>query len=99
MKYTPDKTAINVSVNQVLLNDEKKIKVVVSDKGKGVDESLLEDIFEPFFRANKSRDKTTSGYGLGLALAKRQIEAVNGSICAKGNKPNGLMFEIILPLA
>jgi two-component system OmpR family sensor kinase len=68
----------------------------VLDTGPGVSEKELAGLFTPFFRAAES--VRTEGYGLGLAIARRSIQAHGGSIDAR-NRPNGgLMVQIDLPL-
>jgi PAS domain S-box-containing protein len=71
---------------------EDAIQVEISDTGEGVDDMLLEKIFQPFI-TTKSK-----GTGLGLAISKRIIEQHGGSISA-GNKPGGgVIFYISLPV-
>jgi len=108
MKYTPAGTPINVEFHEDKTVSPSNIVIHISDNGKGIGENYLEEIFEPFFRVNPARDhaseghasdnKITGGYGLGLALSKRQVEAVGGSIYAKNNIPQGLLFIITLPV-
>ncbi|MDS4019273.1 MAG: ATP-binding protein, partial [Candidatus Competibacter sp.] len=58
--------------------------------------SDLQAVFEPFFRAGAG--VKTTGFGLGLAIARRAVEAHGGSIRAL-NRPNGgLRVEIVLPV-
>jgi two-component system sensor histidine kinase PfeS len=98
MKYTPVGTPVVVCLSIVTENHEPHIKIEISDQGEGIEDMYLQEIFEPFFRVNKARDKNTEGYGLGLALSKRQIEVIRGSVVAKQNHPQGLTFLIVLPL-
>ena len=65
--------------------------VTVADRGPGIDPQYLERIFEPYF------SKRPDGMGLGLAMARRIIEAHNGSISARNNEGGGASFEIRLP--
>jgi signal transduction histidine kinase len=65
--------------------------VTVADRGPGIDPQYLERIFEPYF------SKRPDGMGLGLAMARRIIEAHNGSITARNNEGGGASFEIRLP--
>ena len=99
MKYTCVGTKIEISMKNIV-DDEVQplVKIRICDWGDGIKEEYLEEIFEPFFRVDTARDKTTSGYGLGLALTKRQIEAVRGNIYAHHNAPSGLCFTIMLPV-
>ncbi len=57
-----------------------EITISVQDFGSGIPEQELPFIFEPFYRVDKSRSKKTGGYGLGMSLSKRIMEAHQGSI-------------------
>lgn len=83
LKYTPKESGVLVQLTQ----QENSFKISVIDGGAGVPESLLSDIFKPFFRVDKSHvshviSRNSGGFGLGLALAQRQIKAVGGDIVA-----------------
>jgi len=67
------------------------IAMTVTDQGPGIDPSCIERIFEPYF------SKRPDGMGLGLAMARRIVEAHNGSITARNNQGGGACFEILLP--
>jgi two-component system sensor histidine kinase BaeS len=54
-------------------------------------------IFEPFYRTDKSRNRKTGGYGLGLSLCKTIIEAHGGTIDVQSNTGKGAMFSLHLP--
>ena len=58
-------------------------------------ESLIQ-IFDPFYRVEKDRGRTSGGVGLGLAIAKRAVELHHGLIRASNQRP-GLLVEIDLP--
>jgi len=68
----------------------------VMDQGPGVPEQDLDKLFTPFFRSDDA--PSAEGYGLGLAIAKRSIEAHAGCIRAENRPTGGLMVEIALPL-
>ncbi len=57
----------------------------MSDDGPGIPESDRASLFEPFFRVDRSRARSTGGYGLGLSIAKRIVEAHSGLIAAENN--------------
>ncbi len=65
--------------------------ITVADQGPGIDPGFLERIFEPYF------SKRPDGMGLGLAMARRIIEAHSGSITVKNRDSGGACFEIRLP--
>ncbi|HEX6101145.1 MAG TPA: HAMP domain-containing sensor histidine kinase [Thermoanaerobaculia bacterium] len=69
----------------------------VRDDGPGIPPDDLTSLFEPFFRVNRSRSKTTAGYGLGLSICKRIVEAHGGTIAAENNVGRGATFSVLLP--
>jgi len=81
----------------VLESSPSNYTVMVSDQGPGVADQWLTQIFEPFFRVPGQTPSCPHGYGLGLALALRQINAVGGSMLALNNPDGGLTVEIQLP--
>ncbi len=71
----------------------------VSDDGPGVDSEQLENIFQPFVRTDAGRSRATGGVGLGLAIAKRCMEAHGGGVgAAQGPGGKGLSITLWLPL-
>ena len=94
MKYTPEQAATTVC----LTVEGHVAKLEIKDQGPGVKDKYLKDIFKPFFRTENARGRDSGGYGLGLALAQRQIQAVGGSISASNCHPNGLCVTTLLPL-
>jgi len=65
----------------------------IIDQGPGVPEQWLERIFLPFERLSEDR----AGYGLGLALAQRQVRAIGGRLAARNDEQGGLCMGIWLP--
>lgn len=91
-KYSDNHQAI------VLLEiQEKRIMIAISDKGKGIDESELKSIFQPFYRIDES--KANEGFGLGLSLAERIIKLHKGFIEVTSQPNIGTRFLIFLPAA
>jgi two-component system sensor histidine kinase PfeS len=92
LKYSPVGKPITISIQRRV----SSLVINIIDQGKGVPDELLERIFQPFFRVEQSRDKRPEGFGLGLALARRQLEAMSGTLTATNLKP-GLQMTITLP--
>lgn len=89
--YGKENIAISLSVKN------KKIICQISDSGCGLDPSLYEKVFEPFYRGDLSRHHA-EGSGLGLSISKEIIEAHGGYIKLLPNKPQGLIVEIYLSI-
>ena len=89
--YTPDGTTITISSEII----DKNIKISISDTGVSINKENINRLFEKFYRYPGTK---AGGTGLGLSIAKGFIEAHGGSITVRGNEPNGLIFDIILPM-
>lgn len=89
LDHTPPAGVVRVSLD----SQADTFRLRVADQGPGVPEQWLERIFLPFFRAPGERP----GFGLGLALALRQVKAVGGSIRASNLAGGGLQMELLLP--
>ena len=66
---------------------------MVRDYGPGVPEQDLARIFDPFYRVENDRNRSSGGAGLGLAIARRAVELHKGTIQARNTNP-GLLVEI-----
>jgi signal transduction histidine kinase len=75
------------------------VKVKVSDTGEGISPQDLPYVFQRFYRADKSRSRSTGGAGLGLTIAKQLIEAHGGTIQVESIKNKGTTFTFTIPLA
>jgi sensor histidine kinase len=68
----------------------------VEDNGPGIPDEAKKRIFDRFYRVDKARTRQKGGFGLGLSLAKQIVEAFNGTISVRDNKPKGTIFEVKL---
>lgn len=84
-----------VSIQAATTNGEVVIRV--SDKGPGIPEDRLKDVFEPFVRLEESRNEETGGIGLGLAITRSIIHAHGGTITLRNGTEAGLTAEVRLP--
>ena len=73
------------------------IEIVVEDDGPGIPASERERIFEPFYRLDRSRDRATGGFGLGLSIARKAVALHGGSVRADSAPLGGARFVIRLP--
>ena len=76
---------------------ESDYKIEILDQGPGVKSELLNEIFKPFFRTENSRPNTNKNFGLGLALARRQLSTINAHTWAENNLTGGLKLSILVP--
>ncbi|HUA98258.1 MAG TPA: ATP-binding protein [Terracidiphilus sp.] len=79
-------------------DDLQHVIFEVLDSGPGVPESMLTDIFRPFFRTAPGRESDSGGTGLGLAIASEAVRLHDGVIAAGNRKTGGLHVTISLPL-
>lgn len=71
--------------------------IFIDDDGEGIPENHLEDVFQPFFRIDKSRNTETGGVGLGLSIARDIIHKHGGEIKLSRSHLGGLRAMITLP--
>ncbi len=99
----------NVLDNAVKYTDEGKItflvtfensfaKIVIKDTGPGMSEDISSHIFEPFYREDVSRTRSTGGTGLGLTIARRVANLHGGNITVKSTPGEGTKFVIQIPV-
>lgn len=80
-------------------SDERKVYISVSDEGIGIKASDLPYIFNRFYRADISRNKTqVEGYGLGLSIAKSIADMLKGKITVESRPNEGSTFQLIFSL-
>jgi signal transduction histidine kinase len=74
------------------------IKVTVEDTGEGIPDSEINNVFERFYRVDKSRARSKGGSGLGLTIAKNIIEAHGGKIGVRSESYKGSSFWFTIPI-
>lgn len=93
VRHTPTDGTVTIAAER----DGSWLAVAVQDSGEGIAPDDLAHVFEPFFRADPAR--SGPGAGLGLALAKRIVEALGGTISAESRPERaGSRFQVELPL-
>ena len=94
IKYSNEGGTVHVSARPD--DAGRRVVLAVEDNGPGVPAADLDAIFEPFFRG--ANGNGADGHGLGLAIARRIVEAHGGTISARNRAGGGLAVEMILPL-
>ena len=88
---------------QCLLNkdlpDSQEIEIIISDTGKGMDESYLKNLFNKFSQEDESIARSYGGTGLGMSIVKQLVELMNGTIAVKSKKGEGTRVNIQLSFA
>jgi two-component system OmpR family sensor kinase len=73
------------------------VEIAVEDDGPGIPEDERERIFEPFYRLDRSRDRATGGFGLGLSIARKAVVLHGGSLSVERSALGGARFVIRVP--
>lgn len=95
VKYSPKKSTISVTS----AHTTRQIILSVSDQGIGMDKETVDQMFTRFYRADKARTQQgTKGYGLGLSIAKKIVDAHGGKIHVESTLGKGTTFRIELPV-
>ncbi|AZD16230.1 ATP-binding protein [Pseudomonas chlororaphis] len=76
---------------------ERGCEIWVDDDGIGIPDDERERVFEPFYRLDRSRDRATGGFGLGLAISRRALEAQGGTLTVEASPLGGARFRLWLP--
>ncbi|CAK9889029.1 MULTISPECIES: ATP-binding protein [Pseudomonas] len=92
MRYCDGQLLLRLS-----LDPQGHCLLTVEDDGIGIPPDQRELIFQPFYRLDRSRDRTTGGFGLGLAISRRAIEGQGGTLTVGQSALGGAQFKIRLP--
>lgn len=93
-KYSPPESKIEVGVSA----DQVGVTVSVRDSGTGLPPGDLDRLFDKFYRIDGSDSQTAYGYGLGLYVCRRLVEAQGGHIWAENHPDGGAVFSFTLPV-
>jgi len=94
IKFTPPQGVIHIQ----LIKEQDCVSVRISDSGIGISLDDQIHIFERFYKADKSRTRTTGGSGLGLSIVKKIVELHQGEISVKSQVGKGTTFIVSLPI-
>ncbi|MFB0545698.1 MAG: sensor histidine kinase, partial [Anaerolineae bacterium] len=95
LRYTPTGGRITLAAWPV----GSLLEVSVADTGQGIAPQDLPHVFDRFYRADKSRARSSGGSGLGLAIVKHLVEAHGGRIWVESELGQGTRFTFTLPLS
>ena len=94
VKYTNEGGTININISE----SNKFVSLSIKDNGIGISEKEIPFVFERFYRGDKSRNKSTGGSGIGLAIVKSIVMAHEGKIELESELEKGSCFTIKLPI-
>lgn len=92
LKYTPEYGCVSISS----WRRDDRLRIDVSDTGSGMDEETLAHVFEPFYQGES--DAKHVGTGVGLALVKQIVDAVQGTIAVESEPGRGTTFRLSIPI-
>ena len=95
LRHTPSDGTIAV----VLDREDTAVRITVEDSGSGLNAETMRRMFDRFWRADPSRNRTTGGGGLGLTIARGLVESQGGEITARSNAWGGASISFTLPSA
>lgn len=90
--HTYEKATVTITVK---IESEKQLVIQIIDTGLGLPKEELPKLFDKFYRVPNS---IKGGTGLGLSIIKGYVSALNGTIAVKHNNPQGLIFEVTVPV-
>ncbi len=93
--HTPRGGVITIAASKL----DNWLEISVEDTGEGIPAEDLPNVFERFYRVDKSRARATGGTGLGLAIAKSLVEAHGGKIEVRSEEGKGSRFAFTIPLS
>lgn len=94
-KYSPQGSDLTIEVQA----DQTEVTLAVRDTGRGLPPNDLQRVFDKFYRADNSDSQAAYGYGLGLYVCRRIVEAQGGRIWAENAPGGGAVFSFTLPVA
>ncbi|RXZ81736.1 sensor histidine kinase [Paenibacillaceae bacterium] len=94
IKFTGEHGTIQVKGRKV----NSGVEITITDNGQGIPEEEFNRIFKPFYKVDKSRDRTIKGNGIGLSIVRRIVELHNGEIEVTSQLGEWTTFRVYLPV-
>ncbi len=100
VKFT-ERGSVRLAANRLVAKGHPSVRNVVieiTDTGIGIEESLLQQLFQPFHQLESSHHRRHGGTGLGLAISRRLVSAMDGNLRVQSRPGEGTTFSLELPL-
>ena len=97
MKFGKAAERREITVSIRARESKNGVEIRVSDTGPGIPRNALKKVFNDFYRVDNSLTRTTRGTGIGLALVKKFVALMGGTVTAENNKGPGCTIKISLP--
>jgi len=97
VKFTKKGDLITLSAEEVIMDERRHIKFVVSDNGIGIPENDINKIFDRFYKIQHSQSMNQEGTGIGLSIVKELTEMHHGKVQVESALGSGTTFIVILP--
>lgn len=94
LQYTPETMQVTITIEQ----QAGFVGFVVADQGTGIADKDIPHLFERFYRGDKSRDRTTGGIGVGLAIVKALVDAHQGKVELSSELGSGTTIRVLFPV-
>lgn len=97
IKYTPSNGLIEINI-KTLNNSDSLLFFSIEDNGIGIDENIIDKIFDPFFIEAEVSKQPDNSTGLGLYLVKNYLSYLGGNIKVNSTKGKGSIFVVTIPI-
>jgi signal transduction histidine kinase len=95
LRYSPAGSTVKGEIE----DQGKDVTIAIRDQGEGIPQNEIDQIFERFFRADRSRSREEGGTGLGLSIARQLARAHNGDLTVRNHPEGGAEFILRLPVS
>lgn len=92
-KFSPSDSAVDIRASRA----DGEVQISVRDRGPGISPEHWSRVFERFYKVDRARPREAGGFGLGLAITKHLVQALDGRIWTETAAEGGQVFTIALP--
>ena len=98
LRYTPVQGMITIMTSVITESEKTWFKITIADNGSGISAADLPHVFDHFYRADESRNRSSGGSGIGLAIVRQLVEIHGGRVEVASVLGQGSQFFIYLPI-